>query len=252
MSKYIMKDGAFFNKEANESVATITGTLAGIRVIENEDGNKKLQLDFKHENEGGETVIDTLTLRLYREPALKVLRALFGILEILGGKVITLSMEQREGRQALLTVSADGETLSPRNCGESFAYEERIFIDKAVRIIKAVLGYSKTVLVYSNADKDYPQGGDEIEAITTYIRELRSLGRTGELNVKKVTFNVASAAKGYLQALRDLQPTRAFRVFVDEEAINAIWTAFTEELPETPSSEMTSSGTIVDEDDNEY
>lgn len=234
--KYIMKDGAFYNKEANETVATLTGTLAGIRTLEN-NGQNKLQIGLKRQDDEGQDVVDTLTLRLYREPALKILRAMFSIMEIISGKVFTISLEKRDGREALLSVSADGEVISPRNCGEAFAYEERIFIDKAVRVLKNCIEFAKTVLVYSNADRNYPDDGN-VEAVCDYIREMRRLGRTGELNVKKTTFSIPAAARGYLKALYDLQSTRAFRFTDNPAEIDAIWTAFTEDLPEN-TSEMT-------------
>lgn len=231
MSKYIMRNGLFLDNETQETTSSITGVLVGIRQVKPDDDRVKLEIDLRTTTDEGETVTNTLRLQCYKEPALKILRSLYQVYEIIAEKVITISMEAREGRSSLMRVSADGELLPPSTLGEAFAYEERAFIDRAVALLRKSLEFKQTVLVYSNADKQYSDGFDT-EAICQYIRELRRSGRTGELRLEKTTFTNASAARGYLKALHDLAPTRSFRCTDNAEAIAAVMAAFTEDLPE--------------------
>lgn len=237
--KFIMSKGQFLDKEHNETVSSIRGTLAGIRTLTPEDGAMKLQLDLKDES-NEEPVINTLTLGLYADPALKILRCLYGIAEIISGKVITISLEEREGRGALISVYADDEALPACGAVEAYAYDKKLFTDKTFGILKRCLEFSRPVLVYANADGVYPandEGDTDVEAVCSYIREMRRLGRSGELTVKKNNFTIPAAAKGYIKALNDLRNTCAFRFFDDEESVDAIWAAFTEELPAEPNAE---------------
>lgn len=235
--KYILKDGLFLNKADNETVNSISGKLVGIRTLSPEDSAKKLQLDFKEEADDGQETVHTLTLSLYNDPALKILRCLYGIAEIIADKVVTISMEEREGQKSLLHVSADGEELPVLGYVEQYAYDRRLFTDKTYGVLKRCLEFSQRILVYANADGVYPSdysGALDIDEVCSYIREMRRLGRTGELTVKKTSFTIPAAAKGYLKALGDLSGTRAFRYTCDEAEIDRIWGAYTEELPEQP------------------
>jgi len=227
--KFIMEDGKFLCKEENITNSTLTGTLIGIRVLTSEDGPKKLQLDFRKDEDN----VDTLTLKLYADPALKILRCLYGVAEIIHNMIITIELVPREGRSSLIKVSADGENLDPCGRVDDYANDKMFFTDKCVKILKYCLSFCHTVLVYANTDKNYPDGNN-IQAITDYIRELRRNGRTNELTVKKTVLCLPSAAKGYMKAIRDV-PQSGFRVFTEPQAIDAIWKAFTEELeaPET-------------------
>ena len=229
--KYIMKDGKFFCKEENATTTTLTGTLAGLRVLNPDDAPRKLQLDLKKDDDS----VDTLTLRLIGDPALKILRCLYGIAEIIAGKVITIDLVEREGHSALINVSADGEALTPCGYVEAYAYDKIFFTDKCLEVLQRCFSFRHDVLVYANVDKNYPEDDGDIHAIVDYIRELRRNGRSGELTVKKTSFTQPGTAKGYMKALSDV-PQSGFRVFTDAEAIEAIWAAFTEELeaPEAP------------------
>jgi len=243
MPKFIMKDGKFVAKEEQITVNAISGTLAGVRVFVPEQGKPKLQLDLKD----GENV-NTLSLRLYADPALNILRCLYGIAEIIADKVLTISLEEREGHDSFIHVSADGEEL-PR-CGEveAYAYDRKLFTDKCYGVLKRCFDFKKAVLVYANADGIYPATCEDVQAVVDYIHEMRRLGRSGELTVKKTVFTNPGAAKGYLKALRDLGTVRGFRVFYDEEAIEAIWTAYTDELP-ADSSASSAAGDPNDEEE---
>lgn len=238
--KYIMSAGKFVNKADNEEVTSISGTLEGLRVLTPEDGPMKLQMDFKDAQSGDEPLISTLTLRLYADPALKILRCLYGIAEIIAGKRITIALEPREGHSALINVYADDEALPACGSVEAYAYDKKLFTDKTLGVLKRCMEFSRTVLLYVNADGVYPaneNGGLDINAACAYIREMRRLGRTGELTVKKHTFTIPAAAKGYIRALNDLRNVSAFRFLEDEESVDAIWEAFTGDLSSEPDSE---------------
>ena len=241
--KYIMKDGMFVCKDNEQPITTnsISGKLVAIRTLEPESAPKKLQMDFKGEDDAGNEVVSTLSLRLYADPAIKILQCLYGIADIIADKVITINLEPREGHSALIVVLADNEVLP--TCGFVHAYSESkvLFTDMAVETLKRVFNFRKDFLVYANADGVYPtsvDGGLDVDAVRNYILELRRLGRSGELTVKKTSFTSPAAAKGYIKALADIGGCRGFRWTGNAEEIEAIWDAFTSELPEVaPASE---------------
>lgn len=239
MAKFIMKDGKFLNKEANATTTTLTGTLAGIRVLEPEEGSKKLQLDFKSEEDGQE-VVNTLNLRLYADPAIKILQCLYGIADIIIGKVITIRLEEREGHGSLIHVLADNETLAACGFVTAYASDKMLFTDKAVAMLKRCFDFRKDVLVYVNADKVYPtlaDGSMDVQAVCGFIRDIRRSGRSGELTVTKTGFVNPASARGYIKALNDLRHNGGFMFTLDPEAISEIWEAYTAPLDETPAGE---------------
>lgn len=247
--KYIMSNGTFKCKENEETVNAISGKLVGIRSVTSESGNESVQLDLA-EGEGDETVVRTLSLKKYGDASLKVLRSLYGIAEIIIGKVLTISLEPRDGRSALITVSADGEVLVPCGSVEPYAYDKKLLTDKVLVVLKRCFDFKVTVLVYANQDGSYPTNYDgefDVEAAAGYIRELRRAGRESEITLKKTTFNSSAAANGYLKALKDLAPVKTFMVIRNDVDIETLIDAFNEELPADEVPEVP----MVDENGNE-
>lgn len=249
--KYSMNNGQFVCKEGEQPIVTntISGKLAAIRTLEPEVGPKKLQLDLKSQNEDGQEEVNTLTVRLYADAACKILQCLYGIVDIIADKVITISLEAREGHSALIVVMADNEILPA--CGfvhTGFIESKILFIDVAVDALKRMFSFRKDVLVYTNADGVYPKddyGRINITEVCDYIRELRSLGRGGELTVRKTSFTNPAAAKGYMKAISDISAIRGFYFTVDADEIEAIMEAYTCELPEETAPDN-NGGAIVD------
>ena len=252
--KFTLSNGKFVCKENADApiiLTAITGILVGLRIIRPEGQKAKVQLDLKDVDENGESVVRTLNLRLYGNPAFKVLRSLYGIAEILADKKITISAETPDGYDsAVITVYADNERLPV--CGDintSFSGEMVMMIDRAVATLSRCFEFRKNVLVYANADGVYSGFGLDTTAVVDYIRDLRRSGRSGELTVVKTAFTNPATAKGYLKALRDLSATRAFRYTDNDTDIDAIWSAYTEELPETPA-DGTDAGSAADDDED--
>lgn len=232
--KYIMKNGSFVCKENNnETVNAISGTIVGLRTVKPEEGSEAIQIDLK-EGEGEDAVVRTLSILKYGDASLKILRCLFGIAEIIIGKVITISLEEREGHKALITISADGEVLPACGTVEPYAYDKKLLTDKILVVLKRCFEYKTVILVYGNKDGFYPVDEyDEFDFVQSanYIRDLRRAGRAAELTLKKTVFNNASATKGYLKALGDLSGVANFKIIHDEDGINTLMEAFTEDLP---------------------
>ena len=240
--KYIISNGMFVCKDNEQPVTTnsISGTLVGFRVIAPENGSEKVQIDLKDTDDEGVEQVNTLTLRKYGDASLKILRCLFGIAEIISGKVLTISLEEREGHSALIHVGADSEELPAAGCVEPYAYDKKLLTDKIIGVLKRCLEFKRTILVYTNADKVYPEtidGDLDVTASAAYIKDLRRSGRSGEILLTKTTFTQPTTANGYEKALRDLASTRAFRVVKDEADIDRLWAAYTDELEENDGSE---------------
>lgn len=243
--KYIMSNGAFVCRENNnEVVSSISGKIIGFRTVTPDGESEKVQIDLA-EGDGDDAVVRTLNLKKYGDASLKILRCLFGIAEIIRDKVITISLEEREGHSALISVSADGELLTPCGSVEPYAYDKKLLTDKTILVLKRCFDFKKTILVYANRDNVLDDFDDNVESVAEYILDLRRSGRENELTVKKVTFTSVSGANAYLKALRDLQGVAPFRYTCDEDAIALIWEAFTKELPvEEPAP---ASGEVDDE-----
>ena len=109
--KHIMSEGTFKCKETNETTNTISGKLVGLRVIVPEGGSETIQIDLQDDS-GEEPVVNTLSILHYGDASTKILRCLYGIAEIIRDKVLTFTMEDREGRKKLIKISADGEVLT--------------------------------------------------------------------------------------------------------------------------------------------
>lgn len=234
MSKFIIRGGQIVNKDTNENVESISGKLVAVRVIKPEDAPERLQIDLSD----GE-VTSTLTVRKSGDVSMKILRCLYGIVDVMGDKVITVSTEAREGRSSLINLDADGERLAPMGVPGEFENVRKVLIDKILASLTRALGYKQPVLVYSNADKVYPSTGDQsadAEQIADYIRDLRRAGRVGEITVKKTVFTNEKSALAYWKALRDVESFSNMRIFSDAEAIETISQAYTAPL-ESPASE---------------
>lgn len=242
--KFVMSNGKFVCKDDAQNpivLDALTGIIAGIRIIQTQnDGKKKLQIDLKDVAEDGETpVVRTLNLKLYGNPAFRLLRSLYGIAEILADKKITIASEEISGEDGtILRVYADGEQLPI--CGSiltDYTGELVMMTDQALMTLERTFGFRKDILVFANKDNFYPGAGDamDVDAVCAYIRDLRRSGRSGELTVVKTAFTMPATAKGYLKALRDLSATRAFRYTDHPAAIQAIWDAYTGEIPENPA-----------------
>lgn len=232
MSKFIIRGGQIVNKETNEAVESISGKLVAVRVIKPEDSPERLQIDLSD----GEAT-STLTVRKAGDVSMKILRCLYGIVDVMGDKVITVSTEAREGRSSLINLDADGERLAPMGVPGEFENVRKVLIDKILASLTRSLDYKQPVLVYSNADKVYPSTGDQsndAEQIADYIRDLRRSGRVGEITVKKTVFSNEKSALAYWKALRDVESFSNMRIFSDPEAIETISQAYTAPL-ESPS-----------------
>lgn len=241
--KYIMSNGAFVCRENNNEVASsISGKIIGFRTVTPDGESEKVQIDLA---EGDDAVVRTLNLKKYGDASLKILRCLFGIAEIIRDKVITISLEEREGHSALISVSADGELLTPCGSVEPYAYDKKLLTDKIILVLKRCFDFKKTILVYANRDNVLDDFDENVERVAEYILDLRRSGRENELTVKKVTFTSVSGANAYLKALRDLYSVSAFRYTCDEDEVAIIWEAFTKEIPVEESSSL--SGEADDE-----
>lgn len=240
--KYVISNGMFVAKNTNETVEpvnVISGKITGIRVVPIEDSPEVVQLDLT-EGAGDEAVTKTVQFKKYGDLGLKVLRCLFGIAEIMAGKTITLELVPREGRSALMKVSADGEALTPMGTVEPYAYDKKLITDKVLSVLMRCFNFRCDVLVFANKENAVL---GTVEEIADYIRTLRRSGRQDEITVKKTGFTSISAANGYKKALADLGDVASFKVFGDEDSVNAIWEAYTEELPsDSPEDDLDNNG----------
>ena len=234
--KYIMSNGQFVgrNNEGDErvSVMEIIGVITGFRILAPEGAPEKVQIDLT--NNDGE--VSTLTLKKYGDAAFKILRALFGVSDVIPGKVVTIALEPREGRSALIVVSADGEVLWTAGPDCPYEAEKRLLTDHIVNVLKRSLTFEAEFLVYHNDDGVYPENGvGELDAaqVSEYIRDLRRNGRQVELKVVKTAFGNAAAARAYRKALQDLYGADApFRFTSDRESVAVIWDAYSGPMPE--------------------
>lgn len=238
-----MSKGAFKCKDTDETTNTISGKLVGLRVIAPEEGAEKIQLDLQDDS-GEEPVINTLSILHYGDASTKILRCLYGIAEIIRDKVLTFTLEAREGHSSLITVSADGEILTPCGTVEPYAYDKKLVTDKCLVVLKGAFNFKFPVLVFANDDKFTGNASE----VADYIRDLKSAGRGNELTVVKTVFTSISGANGYMKAISDLAATRSFQCFRDEEDIDLIWDAFNEEAPAEAAEATTSAS---EEDDNQ-
>ena len=230
--KYIMSHGAFVCRETGEEIASITGKLTGIRIVTPENGADKLQLDFSSEGENEQPVVKTLSLKKYGDASLKILRCLFGVVEILHDKVFTIELEAREGKSALIKVSADGESIPVFAYVEPFAADQMRFIDKAISALVCSMEFSADFLIITNDDGFYPldEGGDlDAQALGDYIINLRRTGRQGELKVIKTGFTTLPGARAYQKALTDIG---GVHYTTNSEKISLLWLAYAGPLPE--------------------
>ena len=237
--KYIIKDGAFVAKENGEETNTISGKLTAIHVVKPEEGSEKLQFDLTDESAEEGPVVRTVVVRKVGDAALKILRCLYGIADIVAGKTITLELEPREGKSALINVSADGEPLYPAGVIEPFAADKKLFIDKAVSTLLWAFKFRLDVVVFANDDNHLPDTAGETAA---YIREMRAAGRSEEIHLVKTSFTNQKAANGYLKALRDIG--KGFTSWRDEQDIAAIMEAWEGPLGQDGDS-------VPDGDDND-
>lgn len=240
--KYIMSEGTFKCKETNETTNTISGKLVGLRVIVPEGGSETIQLDLQDDS-GEEPVVNTLSILHYGDASTKILRCLYGIAEIIRDKVLTFTLEDREGRKKLIKISADGEVLTPCGTVEPYAYDKKLVTDKCLVVLKNAFSFKFPVLVFANEDRF----SGNAQEVADYIRDLKSSGRGGELTVVKTVFTSINSANGYMKAIKDLAATRGFQCFRNEEDIDLIWEAFNEVAPEDEGSEHET----VESDENE-
>lgn len=231
--KYSFKNGSLVCKETDQTVPEISGTVSGIRTVNTESGNELVQVDLLKEGGDGQDV-STLVVRKYGDASLKILRCLYGIVDILAGKVITVSTEAREGRSSLINVLADGEMLSPVGHVEPYSYERRTLTDKILASITRAMNFRQDILV---AVFDGEGAGlTSAEEIAGLVTDLRRSGRAESLKVVKHGFTSDKAAVAFLlgvNAVRAFSDVHVFTGEDDAEGIGLIWRAYTEEI-QTP------------------
>lgn len=245
--KYIMSKGEFVCRENDDHRTSLTGKITGIRVITPEDAPDKVQIDLTETLENEETVVRTLSLKKYGDASLKILRCLFGIAEIMHGKTVTIEMEAREGRSALIKLSADGEQLIPLGSDSGYNIDRNLTIDKCLATLKACFEFAADFLVIKNDDNFYPttDAGDLDEvAMAGYITDLRRSGRQGELRVIKNGFTSIAGAKAYKKALTDIG---GVHYTTDPHKVAVIWDAFAGPLPE--EAQPLSGGEMTDDEE---
>lgn len=227
--KYSFKNGSIVCKETGETVPSLSGTVAGIRVVNSDSGLELVQIDLKAEGETPE--VNTLIVKKYGDASLKIVRCLYGIVEILAGKVITVTTEAREGKSSLIVVLADGEVLSPVGYVEPYSYERRTLTDKILGSLIRSLTYRRDVLVaVFDGEGAGVQGAEDVAAL---IRDLRRSGREDSLKVVKYGFTDERSAAAYLKGIKDAKAFADIHVFAnDTEDIDLVWEAFTEPLPQ--------------------
>jgi len=230
--KYSFKNGSLVCKETGETVPEISGSVSGIRTVSTESGNELVQLDLRKEGqEGDEQSVSTLVIRKYGDASLKILRCLYGIVDILAGKVITVATEAREGKSSLINVCADGELLTPVGYVEPYSYERRTLTDKILASITRAMNFRQDILV---AVFDGEGAGlTSPEEVAGLVTDLRRAGRTESVKVVKHGFTSDKAAVAFLLGINAVRAFSDVHVFAgedDSEGIALIWRAFTEEI----------------------
>ena len=221
--KIKMQNGHFIEVASGEILEALTGKLTSIIVVRPEGLPERIQLTLT-DGQGDNATQKTLDMKKYGDASLKILRCLYGISEVLLGKTLRMEFEAREGRSALIHISADGEELQPLGSCSPYAYEKNLVIDKILAVLLSSVNYKDTVLVFRNTDGVYP---DSIEDVVGYIRQMKNAGRIDEVTVKKTVFGNAHTANGYRLALTDMFGLNLpFRVYSAPEAVEAIWEAY--------------------------
>lgn len=232
--KYSFKNGTLVCRETGEAVAEIHGVLSGVRVVESENGLEFLQVDLKNPTaEEGRDPVATLVMKKYGDSSLKVLRCLYGIVDFISCVVIGVSIAPREGRSGLITVTADGEVLSPIGHVGPYAFERKTLTDKMIVSLKRAARYSREVMVVGFPGDE--GRGIEPEAIPDLIRDLKASGRT-DFSVVKRGFTDEKSANGYLRAVEDIRPYGNVIVLSggrDDELMAEVWAAWNEPVPST-------------------
>ena len=245
--KFIMSKGMFVCRENDDQLNTLTGKITGIRVIAPEDAPEKLQIDFTETLENEQSTVRTLSLKKYGDASLKILRCLFGIAEIMHNKTVSIELEAREGRSALIKVSADGEQLAPLGSDSGYNIDRNLIIDKALVVLKACLEFGADFLIIRNDDGFYPtdESGDLDEmAIAGYVTDLRRTGRQGELKIVKTGFTSLAGANAYKKALTDIG---GVHYTTNPHKVAVIWDAYAGPLPEEAPASL-GTGNPLDEE----
>ena len=252
---YIIKNGAFLSKEDGSTVSSLTGVIAGIRSISNENG-ESIQIDLASTGEDGQPKTDTISVRKFGDASLKILRCLFGVADILIGKELTFSLQTREGMGALITVSADGELLAPEVPVEPYARDKKAMTIRMLNVLRDIFCYRLDVVIYANKDGFYPKdeyGNFNAAKAAEYIRELRIAGRASEIVCKKISFDNKAAADGFMLAARTISGvSRCIVLRADDFAAETVYEAWTEELPaaqEEPAPAPATNRVASDEED---
>ena len=231
--KYIIKDGAFLNKEDGSTTSALKGKLAGIRAVTSDSGAESIQFDLAGTDGEGNAVTHTISVRKYGDSSLKILRCLYGIADIIAGKEIEVRIEPREGRSALIVVTADGELLTPAGSCPEYTVEKKALTDRMLSALRTTFGFRLALTVFANKDGYIPTAGGEFdaEAAAEYIRELRSAGRGDEIVCKKTVFTSAKAADGYAQAFADLAGKGRCAILPEGDDADLLMEAYTEDIP---------------------
>jgi len=230
MKLFIMKKGLLLNKETGETTNTISGRIKAINVETSEEGNPRLVFAF-----GDPAAEETpgLKVKLYGDASLKILRCLFGIFDEIGGKEVAISLVPREGEPAQITVTADGETLTPVCHIAPYAIDRMNLTDVILaRLNKSLSRVNIPLLVVHLAEKldlvdeERPMS----EVIAEYIRNARREGRVNDYAAYKHCFASGNMRDGYLTAMREGAVMGRTFWFTTQETIDQVWLAHVEPL----------------------
>lgn len=229
MAKFSFKDGKFVNKETGEAVSSLSGKIAAIEQYATDSGLQKIRIRFASETEGQEG--DSLSFKKVGDAALKIVRCLYGIADIIGQVVITISLEAREGSdKKAISVLADDCVLIPLGRVEPYASEKILLTDRILAVLTRALTWSRAVLVYNETDTAIaPESFEEVlESIAAHKRN----GTLDAVKIRHTVFNNEHAYNGYVKGIRDSIEGSLARVY-EGTAADAILEAYNAPLEET-------------------
>ena len=232
MAKFAFKDGKFVNKETGEAVSSLSGKISSIETFATDSGLQKIRIAFAPEAEGQEG--NSLSFKKVGDAALKILRCLYGIADIIGQTVITISLEAREGSDKKgINVLADDTVLMPLGRVEPYASEKILLTDSILSVLTRALTWKRSVLVYNETDTAIAP--DSIEEVLESIAAHKRNGTLDAVKINHSVFNNTHAYNGYVKGVKDATEGTLVKVY-EGQAADVILEAYNAPLDEEAES----------------